>query len=147
MNFNDQLTEIISDPFDGPFEGEDYFINEEGIINIPIENIKLSAIVMRKVNSSGIFEKKLVKVGQGGDNILLGFDTLVDTAPVYSAKIGFKGDTVAEVKADEAGKFCVYVNKKRLARMFKKQTSAKQFIKQLDKELQSAVDMSENVDD
>jgi hypothetical protein len=102
---------------------------------------------MRKVNTSGNFTQNLVKIGQRGDSILLGFDTLLDVDPVYSAKIGFKGDTVAEIKRDINDKFCVYVNGKRLAKMFAKLTQAKQMIKKLDKDLQSAADVPEDLDD
>ena len=42
-----------------------------------------------------------------------------------------------EVKKTETGKFCVYLDKKRSARLFSKLTSAKSFLKKLDKELQS----------
>jgi hypothetical protein len=102
---------------------------------------------MRKINTSGSFTQNLVKIGQRGDSILLGFDTLLDVDPVYSAKIGFKGDTVAEIKRDINDKFCVYVNGKRLAKMFAKLTQAKQMIKKLDKDLQSAADVPEDLDD
>jgi hypothetical protein len=65
---------------------------------------------------------------------------------VYTAKIGFKGDVLAEVKKDESGKFCIYINKKRQARLFSKLSSTKQTIKLLDKELRSAVDIPEDLD-
>jgi len=135
MKFSEQLTEIISDPIDGPFEGEDYWIDENGIIQVPIDNIKLAAIVMRKVNATGLFDKKLVKIGQGGDSVLLGFDTLADQTPVYTVEIGYKKDTLAEIKKDTSGKFVLYLNRQRSARLFKKLTSAKLFLKKLNKDL------------
>ena len=135
MTFGEQLLEIISDPYEGPFEGEDYFIDVDGVIHVPVDNIKLAALVMRKVNATGMFEQKLVKIGQGGDSVLLGFDTLVDADPVYVVRVGYKKDTLAEVKKDTGGKFALYLNKQRTARLFKKLTSVKLFLKKLDKEL------------
>ena len=92
MTLNSQLLDIISDPITGPFEGEDYWIDDSGVIQVAENNVRLAAIIMRKANLSGKFDKKLVKIGAQGDSILLGFDSLTDTAPVYSAKIGYKGD-------------------------------------------------------
>jgi hypothetical protein len=66
---------------------------------------------------------------------------------VYTAKIGFRGDILAEVKKDESDKFCIYVNRKRQARLFNKLSSAKSRIKQLDKELRLAAEISEDLDD
>ena len=141
------LLDLVSDPISGPFEGEDFWIDPDGTIQIAENNVKIAALLMRKVNTSGNFTQNLVKIGQRGDSILLGFDTLLDVDPVHFAKIGFKGDTLAEVKQDINGKFCVYVNGKRLARMFAKLTQAKQMIKKLDKDLQSAADVPEDLDD
>ena len=135
-NFSAVLSKLISDPYQGPFEGEDYFIDVDGTIQVPIDNVKLAAIVMRRVNTSGKFDKKLVKIGQSGDNVVLGFDTLVEQPAVYTVKIGFKGDVLAEIKEDSAGKFCIYLDKKRSSRLFKKLSSAKVFLKRLDKDLQ-----------
>lgn len=132
----EQLLDVISDPFDGPEEGVDFWVDEEGYIQV--QDVRTAALIMRKANFSEMFDNKLVKVGQRGDNILLGFDTLLDAPPVYVAKIGFKGDTLAEVKKDDAGKFCLYLNKKRATRIFKKLSIAKTFLKKLDKELQDA---------
>jgi hypothetical protein len=141
------LLDLVSDPISGPFEGEDFWIDPDGTIQIAENNVKIAALLMRKVNTSGSFTQNLVKIGQRGDSILLGFDTLLDVDPVHSAKIGFKSDTLAEVKRDINGRFCVYVNGKRLARMFAKLTQAKQMIKKLDKDLQSAADVPEDLDD
>ena len=141
------LLDLVSDPILGPFEGEDFWIDPDGTIQIAENNVKIAALLMRKVNTSGLFDVNLVKMGQRGDSILLGFDTLLDADPVYSAKIGFKSDTLAEIKRDINDKFCVYVNGKRLARMFAKLTQAKQMIKKLDKDLQSAADVPEDLDD
>jgi hypothetical protein len=145
MNQLDQLLEIISDPFDGPEEGVDFWVDEQGYIQV--NEVYTAALIMRKANISKLFDKKLVKVGQRGDSILLGFDTLLDVTSVYTANIGFKNDTLAEVKQDTDGKFCLYLNKKRHPRLFKKLASAKSFLKKLDKELQFTSTESESFDD
>ena len=121
----DKLNNIIADPFNGPFEGEDYWIDDNGVIQVAENNVRLAAIIMRKTNLSGEFDKKLVKIGAQGDSILLGFDSLTDALPVYSAKIGFKGDMFAEVKKDESGKFCLYINGKRGNKMYAKLSAVK----------------------
>lgn len=134
---SEQLNNIIGDPINGPYEGEDYWIDADGTVQVAENNVRLAAMIMRKTNNSGAFDTKLVKLGSKGDSILLGFDTMADIAPVYTAKIGFKRDTFAEVKKDLAGKFCVYLNQKRAARMFNKLSSAKVYLKKLDVELQT----------
>lgn len=141
------LNEVIGDPIMGPFEGEDYWIDDDGTIQVAENNVVLAATILRKTNNSGKFTTKLVKIGQRGDSILLGFDTLLDVDPVYVTNIGFKGDTLAEVKKDLAGKFCLYLNKKRATRMFTKLASAKSFLKKLDRELQDNVKEPEAFDD
>ena len=131
------LNEIIGDPINGPYEGEDYWIDEDGTIQVADNNIVLAATILRKTNNSAMFDVKLVKLGQQGDSIILGFDTLGDAEPVYSVNIGHKRDTIAEVKKDLAGKFCLYLNKKRATRLFNKLSSAKTFLKKLDKDLRN----------
>ena len=123
MANREQLLNTITDPYEGPEEGIDFWIDENGYVQVP--DHRTAGLIMRKANTSGEFEQKLVKIGQKGDVILLGFDTLANVEPVYSARIGFKGDTSAEVKKDTSGKFCVYINGKRQARLFNKLTSAK----------------------
>lgn len=142
----DLLNEIISDPINGPHEGEDYWIDDDGSIQVAENNVVLAATILRKTNNSGKFPVKLVKTGQRGDSIILGFDTLVDAEPVYTTKIGYDKDTLAEVKRTQDNKFCVYLNKKRTTRMFKKLVSAKTFLKNLDKELRQEVVEPEAVD-
>jgi len=141
------LNEIIGDPINGPYEGEDYWIDEDGTIQIAENNAILAGTILRKTNNSGQFDTKLVKIGQRGDSIILGFDTLLDADPVYKAQIGYMRDTLAEVKKDNAGKFCLYLNKKRATRMFSKLTAAKAFLKKLDKDLQSDGVEPEAIDD
>ena len=143
----EKLNNIIADPFNGPFEGEDYWIDDSGVIQIAENNVRLAAIIMRKANLSGEFDKKLVKIGAQGDSILLGFDSLTDTAPVYSAKIGFKGDMLAEVREDDTGKFCLYINGKRGTKMFTKLSLVKSAIKKLDREMKSAGEEPADLDD
>lgn len=134
----ENLSDIISCPINGPFEGEEYWIDHESnTIQIANNDVRLAATIMRKVNAAELFETKLVKIGQAGDNILLGLDTLGDTKPVFTTRIGFQRDTLVEVKKDKAGKLCLYVNQKRHARMFNKMTSVKEFIKTLDTDLQA----------
>jgi len=145
--FSEQLTKIITDPIDGPFEGEDFWIDDDGTIQVAENNVRVAAMIMRKTNSSGKFSQRLVKIGTQGDSILLGFDTLGDATPVYSIKIGFRGDMLAEVKQDDGGKFCLYINGKRGAKMFNKLSSVKSALKKLDKDLQSAGIEPEDVDD
>jgi hypothetical protein len=145
--FSQDLTKIISDPMEGPFEGEDFWIDDDGTIQIAENNVRLAAIIMRKTNSSGKFPQRLVKIGTQGDSILLGFDTLGDAEPVYTAKIGFKGDILAEVKEDQSGKFCLYINGKRGAKMFNKLSLVKSALKKLDKDLRSAGKEPEDLDD
>ena len=143
----EKLNHIIADPFNGPFEGEDYWIDDNGVIQVAENNVRLAAIIMRKANLSGEFDKKLVKIGAQGDSILLGFDSLTDTAPIYTVKIGFKGDMLAEVRTDESGKFCLYVNGKRGTKMYAKLSVVKSAIKKLDREMQSVGQEPEDLDD
>ena len=143
----EKLNKIIADPFNGPFEGEDYWIDDTGIIQVAENNVRLAAIILRKTNLSGKFDKKLVKIGAQGDSILLGFDSLTDTPSVYTAKIGYKGDMFAEVKKDDTGKFCLYINGKRGNKMFAKLSAVKSAVKKLDREMQSAGVEPEDLDD
>lgn len=143
----ERLSDIIADPIVGPYEGEDFWIDADGTIQVAENNVVLAATILRKANNSGEFPAKLVKIGQRGDSILLGFDTLLDADPVYTAKIGFKRDTLAEVKKDQAGKFCLYVNKKRATRLFNKLSTVKSFIKKLDRDIQEAAQEPESFEE
>lgn len=141
----EQLLEVISDPYSGREEGVDFWVDEDGYIQT--QDVRTAALIMRTANISGEFTQNLVKVGQKGDSILLGFDTLLDATSIFKTEIGLKKDILAEVKRDEHGKFCVYLNQKRSARMFNKLTSAKNFIKGLDKDLQSVGEPTTTYDD
>ena len=136
----EQLLEVISDPYSGREEGVDFWVDEDGYIQT--QDVRTAALIMRTANTSGEFTENLVKVGQKGDSILLGFDTLLDAKAVFTDKIGVNKDIIAEVKRDENDKFCVYLNRKRSARMFNKLASAKRFVKSLDKDLQETVKVS-----
>lgn len=135
MTQNSQLLDIISDPILGPFEGEDFCIDEQGYIQV--EENKTAALITRKVNASGLFPVNLVKIAHKGDTIILGFDSLSTAKPVFANQIGYKKSVLAEVKVGEDGKFCIYLDKRRGARTFAKLASAKTFVKRLDKDLQT----------
>ena len=128
------VVDLINDPYNGPEEGVDFWVDEQGLIQV--SNTRTAGLILRTVNTSGNFTSQLVKIGQRGDSVLLGFDELLNIDPVYAARIGYKRDTQVEVKSDTSDKFFIYVNKKRLARTFKKLAQAKRYIKQLDKDLQ-----------
>lgn len=142
------IKNLIDDPIDGPSEGFDYFIDEEGIINVPTDKIRISGNIVNKVNNSGLFKQKLVKIGQVGDCILLDFDTLGDALPVHTAKIGPNKDVLIEAKKTMTDKYQIYINKKISIRIFKKMSTVKKFIKNLDRELkQIVVEEVDNSDD
>jgi hypothetical protein len=137
MTQNFQLLNIISDPIDGPYEGEDFCIDEQGYIQVYDNNPKMAAMIMRKANTSGLFDVDLVKVAHKGDSIILGFDNVAGTSPVFVNQIGYQKSVLAEVKVGADGKFCIYLDKRRSARTFAKLASAKTFVKRLDRDLQS----------
>lgn len=137
MTQNSQLLDIISDPILGPFEGEDFCIDEQGYIQVYDSNPKVAAMIMRKANTSGLFPVNLVKVAHKGDTIILGFDSVSGTEPVFVDQIGYQRAVLAEVKVSEDGKFCIYLDKRRSSRTFAKLASAKTFVKRLDKDLQT----------
>lgn len=137
MNVTEIINNLIADPIEGPFEGEDYWIEEDGTIQVNNNDARLAANILRTVNNSGLLETKLVKLGQRGDSILLGFDTLNDAEANYTTNIGYNNETLAEVKKDNAGKFCVYLDKKRATRMFSKMAGAKAYLKTLDADMRN----------
>lgn len=140
-----ELLDIISDPFDGPEEGVDFWIDEDGYIQVPADTPLVAGKILKRANSSGQFDKKLVKLGTKGDSILLGFDMLVDVPAIFTAKIGFKDDNLAEIKQD-IKKFYVYFNGKRSNRTFTTLGKARAFIRKLDKELKSEAEEPEDFD-
>ena len=140
MTQNSQLLDIISDPITGPFEGEDFCVDEQGYIQVYDSNPKIAAMIMRKANTSGLFPVNLVKVAHKGDSIILGFDNVSNTEPVFTNQIGYQKSVLAEVKVGDDGKFCIYLDKRRSSRTFAKLAGAKTFVKRLDKDLQSVGD-------
>lgn len=130
----EQLLEVISDPYNGREEGVDFWVDEEGYIQV--HDVRTAALIMREANTSGMFAVNLVKIGQKGDSILLGFDTAASSDPVFTSQIGYQKAVLAEIKVGNDGKFCIYLDKKRSARNFNKLSSAKTYIKRLDKDLQ-----------
>jgi hypothetical protein len=137
MTQTSQLLTIISDPISGPFEGEDFCVDEQGYIQVYDNDPKVAAMIMRKANNSGLFDQNLVKIAHKGDSIILGFDTASGQEPVFTDQIGYQRAVLAEVKVGADGKFCVYLDKKRSARNFNRLVSAKTFVKRLDKDLKS----------
>ena len=53
-NLSEKLNDMIADPFDGPFEGEDFWVDSDGVIQVSDNNVRLAGIIMRKVNQSVI---------------------------------------------------------------------------------------------
>jgi len=139
------VVDLVNDPYNGPEEGVDFWVDEQGLIQV--SDTRTAGLIMRTVNTSGNFTSQLVKIGQKGDSVLLGFDELLNIEPVYVARIGYKRDTQIEVKSDTEDKFFIYVNKKRLARTFKKLAQAKRYIKQLDKDLQQEATEPEAIEE
>jgi len=145
MSTISDVVELVNDPYNGPEEGIDFWVDEQG--HIQVNDTRTAGLILRRVNTSGQFAQNLVKIGAQGDSILLGFDTLVDIPAVHTVKIGFQNATLAEVKQDQTGKFCVYLDNKRGARMFNKLASAKTFIKRLDKDLKTIGTVNEDLED
>ena len=144
-----KVVKLIEDPINGPYEGEDFYIDDDGVIQITDNNTKLAAIITRRVNQSGKFNQKLVKIGQKGDCILLDFDHLTDANPIHVDNIGFDRKTLAEIKQDDQGICYVYMNGRRYNKTFKSLAVAKSFINKTDKILKQTADslMNDNSED
>lgn len=136
----EQLIDIISDPIDGPYYGEDYSLDDQG--HIQVNGARISALIIRKVNAAKVFALPLVRLGTSGDMTILGFDTLNNVEPIYLDEIGPDRTPVA-VKQDVNGKFCLYMAEKRSSRMFNKLAQVKKYLKQLDKELQQVAEFED----
>jgi hypothetical protein len=139
-----ELLEVISDPYNGLEEGVDFWVDESGYIQV--STTLIAGKILSRVNASGQFEKKLVKLAVKGDSIILGFDTLLDVEPAYVTKIGYKSSTEVAIKSD-GKKFYVYLNSKRSNRAFTTLGKARSFVRKLDKELKSETEEPENFDD
>jgi len=138
---------MIEDPFEGPFEGEDFLIDEEGIIHVTNNNQKLAGIISRKVNQSNKFDMKMVRLGTSGDTIVLGFDPLTDAIPVHTDRIGFKKDVLVDVRQSSPTEFYLYVGKRRKNKVYSTLNRAKTAIKLLDKSLQKMAEQPSYDDD
>lgn len=130
------LLDLIQDPFNGPYEGEDFHIEDDGTIHVVENNIRMAAMIMRRINTSDLFSSPLVKVGLRGGAIILDFDSVFHTEPVFVNRIGPGRATLAEVKESAEGKFFVYLDKKRCVKEFKRLSQAKTYITRTDKTLQ-----------
>ena len=142
-----KVVKLVEDPFNGPYEGEDFYVDDDGIIQITDNNTKLAATITRKVNQSGKFKQKLVRIGQKGDCILLDFDHLTDIDAIHSENIGFDRKTLAEIKQDTQGLCYVYINGRRSNKIFKSLSVAKSFVKRTDKDLKQTADSLMNNND
>jgi len=141
---NATIEKIIgSDPYEGPFEGEDYLIDENGIIHVG--EARLAATICRKVNMSNKFTNRLVHLGKSGDMIKLGFDEVADTASVHRDRIGSNKDIVADIKTDGV-LFYVYLEGKRKNKSFKSLSIAKAYCKKLGKQLDQLAQVNESDD-
>lgn len=140
MNDIQKAVELLVDPINGPFYGEDFCIDDQGYIQA--NSIKVAAVIMRQVNQSGNFETKLVKINSVGDVVLLGFDTLINNEPVFETTVG-PGKTAVCVRKTDEGKYCLYSDGKRSSRMFNKLTNVKKYIKNLDQELHQVAAIEE----
>lgn len=129
-----KIRRLISKPYEAPYEGEDYFIDDTtGLIEVI--DTKISGTICHRVNNSGKFDRRLVKLNQSGDMITLGFDTLEDVDSIYETRIGYRDDTLAEIKESEDSEFFVYLNSKRHSKSFKSLKSAKMYLNKLSKVL------------
>lgn len=127
---------MIEDPFEGPFEGEDFLVDDYGYVHVTNNDQKLAGMIARKVNLSNKFDMKMVRLGTSGDTIVLGFDPLTDVTPVHTDRIGFKKDVLVDVRQSSSTEFYIYVGKRRKNKVYSTLNRAKAAIKLLDKSLQ-----------
>ena len=139
----EKLVNLLDSPYEGPYEGEDFIVNDDGYIQVFDNNIRLCGLIVHKVNKSSISDKTMVKLYTAGDAITLGFDETRAVESIFSKNIGFHGDVQAEIKVDTEGKFIVYINNKRKVKMYTTLAQAKVAINKLDKELLRTVEESE----
>jgi len=142
---NATIEKIIgSDPYEGPFEGEDYLIDDDGIIHVG--EARLAATICRKVNMSNKFTNRLVHLGKSGDMIKLGFDEVADTASLHSEKLGSNKDVKSDIKTDGTV-FYVYIEGKRKTKTFNTLSIAKAYCKKLSNQLDQLAEVNETDDD
>lgn len=121
---------------DGVNDGEEFFIDDDLTIHVPDNNLKISSLILRKINLSNMFDQKLVRITKKGDSIILGFDSIADIEPIYSTFIGPDSDVEIEIKKDpNIKKFYIYKNGKRSIKTFTVLAKAKRYIAALDKQL------------
>jgi hypothetical protein len=89
------------------------------------------------VNLSGQWSQRLVVVARRGDCVIMDFDSLQNSEPVFATDIGPDKAHRAEVKQDSNNRFCVYINGKRMSRQFAKLSAARAFIKKQHQELEN----------
>ena len=133
-----QVMEIIEtelvDPIEGPYEGEDYWAEDE-FVYVGNRNVVLAAKIMREVNRTTHFDKRLVKFRTAGDVIVLGFDSLADIESVFTCRIGSHKEKLIELKESEDGRLAMYMNKERSSTTFKTLKASKSYIKKLHRTL------------
>lgn len=129
------VNSYVGDPVAGPYEGEDYWFEEDMVY---VTSIPVAAKIMQVVNESGKFDRKLVKFRKAGDVTMLGFDTTQDQEPVFTRKLGLNRDVVAEVKVSEIGRFCIFLNGKRETVQHRTMTAAKRYLTQTNQRLVAA---------
>lgn len=133
----DKLQKIISpDPYDYPFEGEDYYIEDNGTISVSNNNARLAGMICHKVNRSGKFEHKLTRFGTLGGVIILGFDKLAEKEPVFKDQLGKKKNISVEIRELD-GIYYIYINGQRRTNSFLKLSTAKAYGTRMSKHLDS----------
>lgn len=139
-----KLHKIISpDPFNYPYEGEDYTIEENGTISVADNNVKLAGMICFKVNNSGKFDYKLTRFGTLGGVIILGFDELADKEPVFADQLGKKKNIPVEIRElDDV--YYIYINGQRNTKPFLKLSTAKAYGTRMAKHLDSLDRESKN---
>jgi hypothetical protein len=143
----EKVVRMIEDPFNGPFEGEDFSLNENGFIEVPVDNVKLAGTICSRINKSSRFTRPIVKFGTKGDCILLGFDYLSDVEPIFTKQIGYRLGTLAEIKQDSKDQYHIYIDGKKQTKTFEKLAVAKAFITKLDKIIQASYEVPKGYDD
>jgi hypothetical protein len=142
---NEVISKILgNDPYEGPFEGEDYLIDDDGVIHVG--DPRLAATICRKVNMSNKFTNRLVNIGKSGDMISLGFDEIADTISVHSEKLGSNKDLKSDIKTDGTV-FYVYLEGKRKTKTFNTLSIAKAYCKKLSNQLDQLAEVNETDDD
>ena len=125
MNINEKLVKVISpDPFTGPFESEDYIIEENGTISVLDNSVTMAGKICYKVNRSNKFDYKLVRFGSSGDVIVLGFDKVGNKEPVFESKLGRRKNISVEIREHD-NIFYIYIDGQRRSKTFEKLSTAK----------------------